>query len=205
MRGSLMIEFKNILPFKSAIDDISPLGNACWAEIESVAYYKHLAKNEYFSREDQFTKEFGFVCKGIMRMFYLSEKGTEHNKYFFIENDFVAASIDPDKKSISNIQALASTTLICVPYPIFAKLLDKFKQFNTFFQKLMIGYLEQKQQKEIQFSSNTAVDNYDYFKKNYPDLENKIPLFHVASYLGITPTQLSRIRRGTKIRFPQHM
>jgi hypothetical protein len=163
-----MIDFKNILPLKTAIDNINPLGNACWAEIESVAYYKHLVKNEYFSREDQFTKEFGFVCKGIMRMFYLSEKGTEHNKHFFIENDFVAASIDPDKKSISNIQALASTTLICVPYPIFTKLLDKFKQFNKFFQKLTIGYLEQKQQKEIQFSSNTAVDNYDILEETIP-------------------------------------
>lgn len=193
-----MKDVKHIRQLKSAIDNIYLLDDACWAEIESVAYYKHLAKNEYFSKEDQFTKEFGFVCKGIMRIFYLSEKGTEYNKHFFIENDYVTASIDPDKKSIVNVQSLTSTTLICIPYPIFARLLVKFKKFNKFSQKLVMGYLELKQQKEIQFSSNTAVDNYDFFKRNYPNLENKISLFHVASYLGITPTQFSRIRRGIK-------
>lgn len=193
-----MIKFKHMRQLRSAIDGIYPLGNACWAEIEAAAYYKNLPKNEYFSREDEFTKEIGFVCKGIMRMFYLSENGEEYNKHFFIEGNFFAASIDPDKKSISNIQALASTTLVCISYPQFAELLNKFEQFNSFFQKLMLHYLDQKQQKEIQFLSNTAADNYDYFKRKYPDLENKIPGYQVASYLGITPTQLSRIRRGTR-------
>lgn len=193
-----MIEFKHIRQLKSAIDSIYPLGNACWAEIESVVYYSNLVKNEYFSREDQFTKEFGFVCKGIMRMFYLSENGEECNKHFFIEGNFVAASIDPDKKSISNIQALASTTLVCISSQKFAELLNTFEQFKNFYQKLTLAYLDQKQQKEIQFLSSRTIDNYNYFKRKYPDLENKIQQYHVASYLGITPTQLSRLRRGAR-------
>jgi CRP-like cAMP-binding protein len=189
-----MIEFKHLRQLKVAIDSVNPLGNACWAEIESVVYYTSIAKKEYFSREGEFTKAFGFVCSGIMRMFYLSEDGEEYNKHFFIEGDFVASSIDPDKRSISNIQALAPTTLVCISYPIFAGLLNEFEEFNKFFQKLMLAYLEQKQLKEIQFLSNTAVDNYDFFKRKYPNLENRIPGYHVASYLGITPTQLSRIK-----------
>ncbi|MBI5044208.1 MAG: Crp/Fnr family transcriptional regulator [Nitrospirae bacterium] len=193
-----MIEYEHMYQLKNTIDSLYPLGKECWTEIETSVYYKKLNKKEYFSREDQFIKELGFACKGIMRLFYLSENGGEHNKHFFIENDFVAASIDPDKKSISSIQALASVTLICISYPKCLELIDRFNQFNRFIQKLTLDCLSQKQQKEMQFLSNTAVDNYKYFKKKFPDLENKISHYHVASYLGITPTQLSRIRKCTK-------
>lgn len=190
-----MIEFKHLRQLKDAIDSIHPLGDACWAAVEPIVYCTSIAKKEFFSRDDEFAKVFGFVCKGIMRMFYLSEDGEEYNKHFFLEGDFVAASIDLDRRSISNIQALAPTTLACISSPIFAELLNEFEEFNKFYQKLMLAYLEQKQQKEIQFLSNTAADNYDYFKRRYPGLEDKIPGYYVASYLGITPTQLSRIRR----------
>ncbi|MDD5170437.1 MAG: Crp/Fnr family transcriptional regulator [Syntrophales bacterium] len=193
-----MIEYEHLRQLKRTIDRLYPLGKECGTGWESDLYYKKLNKNEYFSREDQSVKELGFVCKGILRIFYLSENGEDHNKHFLVENDFVAASIDPDKESISNIQALAATTLICISYPKYLELQDRCKPFNRFFQKLILDYLDQKQEKEMQFLSNTAVDNYRYFQKKFPDLENKMPHYHVASYLGITPTQLSRIRRRIK-------
>ncbi|MEW5815032.1 MAG: Crp/Fnr family transcriptional regulator [Spirochaetota bacterium] len=193
-----MIEYKYMRQLRNAIENFYPLGNDCWADLESIIDCRMLAKNEHFSREGQFAKEFGFICSGIMRMFYLSEDGVEWNKHFFIENDFVVASIDPKKKSIVNIQALTPVTLICISYSKFMELIHKFPQVNLFLQKMMSAHLERKQEKEIRFLSNEAIDNYKYFNHKYPGLEKIIPLYHIASYLGITPTQLSRIRQQLK-------
>ena len=166
-------------------------------------YIKELDKNDYFSKEGQSTRDLGFIFSGILRIFYLNDKGEEWNKHFLRENDFVASSISPEKKSITNIQALTETIMLCIPYTELVKLSTKYKEINLFIQKLTFSYLEQKQDREIRLLSEKAMNNYLAFKKSYPDLENKIQHYHIASYLGITPTQLSRLRK--KIKSHQHM
>jgi len=186
---------KHKYQLKISIESIHPLGNECWLEIEPLIYIKELDKNEYFSMEGQVTKDLGFICKGIMRIFYLNEKGEEWNKHFLQENDFVASSISPEKKSITNIQALSKVLILCIPYVELMKIANKHKQINVFIQKLTFEYLEQKQEREIRLLSENAMSNYLMFIENFPDFENKIPHYHIASYLGITPTQLSRLRK----------
>ena len=75
------------------------------------------------------------------------------------------------------------------------KLSSKYKEISLFIQKLTSSYLEQKQLREIRLLSENSLNNYLYFKEVYPDLENKIQHYNIARYLGITPTQLSRIRK----------
>ncbi len=183
------------IEFKKSIDEIHQLGSECWSEIEPLIYIKELYKNDYFSKEGQPTKDLGFVFNGILRIYYLNEKGEEWNKHFLQENDFVASSISPEKKSITNIQALTKTTILCVPYSKLVKLSTKYNEISSFIQKLTFSYLEQKQDREISLLSEEAMNNYLTFNKSYPDLENKIQHYHIASYLGITPTQLSRLRK----------
>ena len=171
------------------------MGNECWAEIEPLIYQKELDKNEYYSKEGQLTKDLGFIAKGVLRIFYLTEKGEEWNKHFLQENDFVAVSISPEKKSITNIQALSKVLIICIPYAGLMKIASKYKQINVFIQKLTFNYLEQKQEREIRLLSEEALSNYLMFRVKFPGLENEIPHYHIASYLGISPTQLSRLRK----------
>ena len=186
---------KHKIQLKTSIESIHPLGNECWSEIEHLIYIKELDKNEYYSKEGQLTKDLGFICNGILRIFYLNDKGEEWNKLFLQENDFVASSISPEKKSITNIQALSKVLILCIPYAELMKIANKYKQINTFIQKLTFEYLEQKQEREIRLLSEEAMSNYLMFREKYPGLENKIPHYHIASYLGITPTQLSRLRK----------
>ena len=181
--------------FKNSIEKIHPLGNECWASIEPLIYIKELDKNEYYSKEGQLTKDLGFIAEGILRIYYLNEKGEEWNKHFLQENDFVVASISPEKKSITNIQALSKVRILSIPYVGLMELADKYNQINIFIQKLTFKYLEQKQEREIRLLSEDALNNYLMFKESFPDFENQIPHYHIASYLGITPTQLSRLRK----------
>ena len=183
------------IQLRTSLESIHPLGNECWAEIEPLIYVKELDKNEYYSKEGQLTKDLGFICKGVLRIFYLNEKGEEWNKHFLQENDFVASSISPEKKSITNIQALFKALILCIPYVELMKIASKHKQIHVFIQKLTFNYLEQKQEREIRLLSEEALSNYLMFRENFPGLEDKIPHYHIASYLGITPTQLSRLRK----------
>ncbi|PCH71246.1 MAG: hypothetical protein COC06_02345 [Bacteroidales bacterium] len=194
---------KHKIQFRKSIDEIYQLGNECWSEIEPLIYIKELEKNEYFSEEGQSTRDLGFIFNGILRIYYLNDKGEEWNKHFLQKNDFVASSISPDKKSITNIQALTKTTILCVPYFDLVEISTKCNNINLFIQKLTFSYLEQKQDREISLLSEEAMNNYLSFNKSYPDLENKIQHYHIASYLGITPTQLSRLRK--KMNTHQHM
>ena len=166
-------------------------------------YIKELNKNDYFSKEGQSTKDLGFIFNGILRIYYLNEKGEEWNKHFLVENDFVASSISPEKKSITNIQALTKSTVLCIPYSEIVRISKTYNEISSFIQKLTFSYLEQKQDREISLLSEDAMNNYLSFKNIYPDLENEIQHYHIASYLGITPTQLSRLRK--KIDTHQHM
>ena len=189
---------KHIIGLRAATDNIHPLGNECWSEIEPLIYLKEFGKNEYYSKEGQFTRDLGFIVSGILRIFYLNDKGEEWNKHFLQENNFIASSISPDKKSITYIQALSNTLILSISYEKLIKIANKYQQINTFIQKLTFEYLEQKQEREIRLLSEEALNNYLIFQKDFPNLENKIPHYHIASYLGITPTQLSRLRKKIK-------
>lgn len=189
--------------FKKSIDEIHQLGSQCWSEIEPLIYIKEFDKSDYFSKEGQSTKDLGFILEGILRIYYLNEKGEEWNKHFLIKNNFVASSIFPEKKSITNIQVLTKAKILHIPYSDIVKISKKYNEIGLFIQKLAFSYLEQKQDREISLLSKEAMNNYLSFKSSYPDLESKIQHYHIASYLGITPTQLSRLRK--KINIHQHM
>jgi len=191
------------IQIRKSIDNIYALGEDCWSELEPLIYIKELDKNDYFSKEGQSTRDLGFIFNGILRIYYLNDKGEEWNKHFLQETDFVASSISPEKKSITNIQALTKTIILCIPYSELVKISTKYNEINSFIQRLTFSYLEQKQDREISLLSEEAINNYLTFKKSYPNLENKIQHYHIASYLGITPTQLSRLRK--KIDTHQHM
>lgn len=197
-----MINNDHFFQFNNAINEVVPIDANCFSELQSIVSYRILKKHEYFSREGQYNIEFGFIIDGVMRIFYLSEDGEEHSKHFVCANDFVTASIHPDKKSSTNIQALIKTTLVSIEYDKFIALSKKCGRIAAFIQRLTLNYLAQKQEREISLLSNKALNNYLLFLKNYPNLIDQIPHYQVASYLGITPTQLSRIRTKLKFKNP---
>jgi len=193
-----MIKEPHFTQFKKALDAVHPIGCECFEKIKQLSEYNNLESNEYFSRSGDFNRLFGFVVSGALRVFYLSADGQEYNKIFLLKNSFLSASIVPEQRSITSIQAVLLTQLITFKYSSFISLVKEFKHLSVFKQKLIECYLEGKQEREIQLLSKTAEENYLLFLLQYPDFHNKIPNYHVASYLGITPTQLSRIRRKIK-------
>ncbi|MCF6243220.1 MAG: hypothetical protein L3J74_18020, partial [Bacteroidales bacterium] len=115
---------------------------------------------------------------------------------FFTNSNFVGAysSLITGQKNLINIQCLTVCTLQVADFEEFAKLYDKYPKIERLFRKFAETKFLIKEKREIELVMLDASERYEIFQKEHPNLENLIPQYHIASYLGITPTQLSRIR-----------
>lgn len=131
-----------------------------------------------------------------MRAFFRNKLGNEYNKTFFTPSSFVAAysSITTTQKNLINIQCLTNCTLFVADFKQLTSLYKDYPKFESL-ARIMAEYkFSIKEKREIELVTLEATERYEIFKKEHPNLENLINQYHIASYLGITPTQLSRIR-----------
>lgn len=156
----------------------------------------HLKKNEYLAKEGEYSTKLAFLTKGVMRAFYRNSEGNEYNKTFFTNANFVGAysSLITGKKNLINIQCLTDCTLQVAVYAQMTKLYSNYPTFESLGRRLAEYKFAIKEKREIELVTLNATERYEIFRKEHPKLENTIPQYHIASYLGITPTQLSRIR-----------
>lgn len=155
-----------------------------------------LKKKSYFSKEGDYPSKLAFVSKGVMRAFFRNNFGKEYNKTFFVPSSFVAAysSITTHQKNLINIQCLTDCTLLVADFNKITSLYKEFPRIESLARILAEYKFAIKEKREIELVTLDASERYEIFKKEHPNLENLINQYHIASYLGISPTQLSRIR-----------
>lgn len=188
---------------KIAIEKIQPLKNNCWKEIENIIVLHKLNQKEYYSRQGEALKHLGFLCSGTLRAYYIDDKGNEWTEHFFIKNDFVTSGTSPMIKNITNVQALSESYILAIPFSKLIEISDNHPEINIFIQKLSFKCLENRQKREFLLQSKDALNIYHYFKHTFPGLEEEINHYHIASYIGVSPTQFSRIKK--KIKLQLHM
>lgn len=179
------------------LNAITPLQDKTWERIEPLFSEKTLMKGEYFIREGETARQIGFLHSGIIRAFYRNKEGIEYNKHFFIQNNIIGgySSLVTTTPTIINQQALTDCKISVAQYSEITKLYDTYPDFERVGRKLAEFYFVQKEKREIEIVLLDADKRYLIFREEYPQLEQLIPQYQIASYLGITPTQLSRIRR----------
>ncbi len=156
----------------------------------------HLKKKDYFAIEGEFSSKLAFISNGIMRAFFRNKSENEYNKTFFTASNFVAAysSITTEQKNLINIECLTDCTLFVADFRELSSLYKKYPKFESLARVIAERKFALKEKREIELVTLTATERYKIFKNEHPNLENQINQYHIASYLGITPTQLSRIR-----------
>ncbi len=186
-----MIELYNYL------NSISPIQDKTWNSLKGFFAETTLNKGKYFIEEGQITNKIAFLKSGIIRAFYRNSEGLEYNKHFFIENSIVGgySSLITGNPNKINQQAISDCKLLVANYSDITRLYDSFPDFERVGRRLAENYFVNKEQREVEIVLLDADKRYLIFQKEYPQLEQYIPQYHIASYLGITPTQLSRIRR----------
>lgn len=186
----------SIDPLKLFLERYCALSSEAWEDVKALFKLAILHKGDLFVREGKVEKQVAFQLSGVSRTYFVSPEGKEYNKAFNLDNSFIGAYsslISGDVNQI-NIQALTDCQLLIADYSSFLQLLTKYHELETFLRKLAESYFIQKEKRELELTQLDASQRYDLFRKRHPRIENSISQYHIASYLGITPTQLSRIR-----------
>lgn len=155
-----------------------------------------LAKGSVFARKGEYAKKLGFLTSGVMRAYFSTDKGEEYNKAFFKRGDFVGAysSLVSGRPNLIDIDCLTSCSLLLAEYAEIVALYDTFPNVERLSRRLAEQFFVLKEKREIELVTLEAKDRYAIFQEEHPGLEQLIPQYHIASYLGVSPTQLSRIR-----------
>ena len=183
--------------FKEYLDEISILEKSTFQEFQKCFKLKKLRKNEYFAREGEYAQQIGFLKKGIVRAFFLSKEGKEYSKQFFVAPSIIGAYTSLLTKQPNKIaqKTLTDCEVLVADFSKIEALYDKYQDLERLGRKIAEFYFLEKEQKEIEMALLDADKRYLILRKRFPTIENLIPQYYIASYLGISPTQLSRIRK----------
>ncbi|GEP97843.1 Crp/Fnr family transcriptional regulator [Chitinophaga cymbidii] len=175
---------------------LSPEAEDAWLALLKENTYR---RGDNFINIGQTPKKVAFVTKGLFSQYYITEKGDTVIKYFFPEGRIAGSIPATLTKSGSpfTISALEDSTVLEYDFHAFRNLVSEHRDVAEFY----IRYMEQhwvidKEPDEISLRNDSARIRYDAFLQKYPELVNRLKKHHIAAYLGITPTQLSRIFAG---------
>ena len=177
---------KHIVPFDSeTLEFLTKL----FSEVE-------LSKGTIFAKKGEYSRNIAFVKSGVLRAYYSNDNGEEYNKTFFTENSFLGAysALITGKKNLINIDCLTDCTLLIAEYKKITALYNQFPKIERLSRILAEQFFVRKEKREIELVTLEAKDRYIIFQQEHPTLEQRIPQYHIASYLGVSATQLSRIR-----------
>ena len=184
---------------KAAMDRYYPLRGETWQVLESFCQCRTLARGEALYPVGCQPTSFAFVVQGLFRNFITDEKGHEYNKIFFDEGTFpgVMVALLTETPSQFTIEALEPSLVVEIAFKPFRRLLEERHDLALFqLHYLERNWLLSKEPREVALVQEEAGQRYDRFVAEYPGLHQRLPQYLVASHLGITPTQLSRIKKA---------
>lgn len=150
-----------------------------------------------FVQLNQDRKQFLYVQQGLLRYYSIDEKGKDHIIQFAPEGWFIADRLSNwyQNKDDFFIEALEHTTALLLTGDVMNELAKQNHDFLELNYKLLNNHVRQLQKRINQLLSYTAEARYLDFIQDYPDIMNRVSQIMVASYLGITPESLSRVRK----------
>jgi CRP-like cAMP-binding protein len=181
---------------KTALRRIAGMPDEPLAALDHICQIKTYKKKAFFLKADQMAVYSGYVVEGAFREYYTDKNDREYNKAFSFKGDFTGSFYDLNshKPSLVSIEALADSTVVVIDQCKYEQLV----QSSTFWLRvsyaLTHNLLMKKFEKEYELLTLEASERYAILQERYPSLEQLVPSYHIASFLGITPISLSRIR-----------
>jgi CRP-like cAMP-binding protein len=170
--------------------------------IESVSIIKKLRKHQFLLTEGDVCTFNAFVCQGFLRKYSVDDKGLEHTVYFATENWWVSdrQSLMDGTPSNYYIEAVEDSISLLISKKNFELINERIPAFKEMVNLLLQRSLNASHERINLTFQSTAEERYNHFIKTFPDLVNRAPRHMVASYLGITPETLSRIRKQLSLK-----
>lgn len=184
----------NIITYFSQFADFSE--ETC-IELQNISNLKTIDAGKQLVKLGEVPSKLYLLVSGVIRCYLSMESGKEFNKSFYLPIDVVASltALKNKSQSIFTFEALSKCEIYEVDY---SKLMDLCEK-NHAISKLYTSFLEEvytKYEKRlVELISLDARERYLELRKQIPEVDDLIPQYHIASYLGITAVQLSRIRK----------
>lgn len=161
---------------------------------------KNLKKKEHLIREGSVCNFIGFVGSGTFRSYVRNDEG-EFNNDFYFDNDVVSAytSFLTQMPTNCNIEALTDGTVYYISYEKLNKLIEQDIAFLKLSKYVSDTYFIRKCRRETSFLKQSASERLEGLSILYPGIEQRVSQYHIASYLGVKPESLSRIKLLTYI------
>lgn len=168
-----------------------------YKELEPLTYSLRVKKGSVLLEQEQVCHRSFFVCKGLLRSYTVDEMGKEHIIQFASENWWIAdrSSFYFDEPSQLFIDAIEDTEVVYIEKAFLSKLEEISKNYSRFNTLALQKNIRQMQKRINYLLSATAEQKYLDFIESHRLLTLRLPLHMIASYLGITPESLSRVRK----------
>ena len=163
---------------------------------------KKLRKKQYLLQEGDVARYLAFVEKGFLRSYTVDEKGSEHIIEFAFEGWWMGDSFSmlTGEPSAYNIDALEDSELLLLTKQAEEEMMEKIPKMERFFRLLLQNHLIATNRRLVSSLSYTAEEKYNQLIHACPTIPQRVPQHMMASFLGITPETLSRLRKQIAIR-----
>ncbi|HLT07711.1 MAG TPA: Crp/Fnr family transcriptional regulator [Cyclobacteriaceae bacterium] len=166
-------------------------------KFEELSFVKSFDKKRLLAEAGTMCNYQYFILKGSCYSYYINEKGDKKAIQFALENYWItdANSYFTGKPAVFDIETLEPTTAIMLNRPNMELLCETYPLYDRFFRILIQNSLAALHYRVAKTNSETAEHRYLEFSQMFPQLVQRIPQYLIASYLGIAPQSLSRIRK----------
>lgn len=187
---------------RAQLERFGPLPDHAWRPFAAQLKKRCLGKGEFSALADTPVADVGFVASGLLRMYYVRDDGREFNKAFLTAGDLcgVFDALVLGHPSRLCIDALQPSVLFTINWQALAELYQRDLHWATVGRRFAELLCVKKMRREESFLLDSAEERYRCFQADYGAVEESIPDYHIASYIGITPVALSRIKRRLRRR-----
>lgn len=194
MAARLAMERENLVKY---IQQVFPLPTEVAIEIAAHFSELEIAKNDFLLKNGKICNEYMYIDAGFMRAFTLNADGDEVTTGFYATNEvvFEVASFFQRTPSMENIQAVVDTHGWCINFEQLQFLFHSLPEFREFGRTVLVKGFVSLKQRMLLTINETAEKRYELLLNTRPEVFQMVPLKNIASYLGVTDTSLSRIRK----------
>lgn len=186
----------SIAPLVNYINRIVTLTPEEETILSEYVVYRHYLKDQYILQQGDVCKHANFIVKGCAKTFHADKNGQEHIIMFSVEDWWASdmGSFITQTPADYNVQCIENTELIQFNYETIEELYTKIPKLERCFRQITERALVSSLKRIVRNFSKTAKERYVIFKESYPEIEQRIPQYMLASYLGISKEFLSKIK-----------
>ena len=178
------------------INSIVTINEKEFTYFKSLFIPKNVRKRQYLLQEGNVCPYQAFVEKGILRSYTIDEKGNEHILQFASEGWWMAdlSSYLTSEPSLLNMDALEDAELLLLSKPLWEQAMKEIPALEHYFRIIIQNHLVATQKRLLQSLAETAEEKYNRFLITYPECVQRVPQHMIASFMGLSPETLSRVR-----------